>query len=396
MSKKTLPKNVRERNGKYHYRYSIKDSETGARIQKETIGYATPKEAEREGIKILAAIINGTYIEEKKIKFANFAKQWLELYKATGVKINTIYLRESVMKSAIKKFGGLYITEITTAQYQVELNKMKENGLSKSTISNFHTVMKMIFQKALELEVVTKDITQYAKVPSFTQTVEEIENLEDLPEYLEKEQLAKLLRTAINHGSPQGFRAIFVLAYTGMRMGELCALKTSDIDELNRRITVTKTLYVRGSLKNYVLNTPKNKSSIRKIDVSKKVIQVIKEQIAWRNQFKMEYRKWFDDKSEFIFVDEGSCSGLPMRPKNLRDYMAEVVTLAELPESITPHSLRHTYTSLMAESGVGLPEIQSMLGHKNDSTTKNIYLHITESKKRAAVEKLDALMDGLF
>jgi integrase len=392
----TKYRNVREKDGKYYYRYSVKNAETGKRKQKEAGPYTTEKEAYNEGIKIKARILHGIYIEEKKITFSNFAKQWIELYKATNVKENTVYLRESVIKSAEKKFGGLYMSEITAAQYQQELNKMKEDNKSKNTISNFHAVMKMIFQKALELEVVSKDITQFAKVPSFTKTVEELENFEELPEFLEKEQLAKLLKTAREYGSPQGYRILFILAYTGMRLGELCSLKLNDIDKIKKRITVTKTLYVKGSLKKHVLHTPKNKSSIRRIDVSQRVISVFNEQVAWRNEFKMEYRKWFDDKSEYIFIDEGSCSGLPIRPSEVRKYMAVVIKLAELPSSITPHSLRHTYTSLMAESGVEITEIQSMLGHKNDTTTKNIYLHVTESKKRAAVDKLDALMEGLF
>jgi integrase len=393
----TKYRNVREKDGKYYFRYSVKNAETGTRKQKEAGPFVSAIEAYNEGIKIKARILNGIYIEEKKITFSDFAKQWIELYKATDVKENTVYLRESVIKSAEKKFGGLYMSEITAAQYQEELNKMKkEDKKSKNTISNFHAVMKMIFQKALELEVVSKDITQFAKVPSFKNTVEELESFEELPEFLEKEQLATLLKTAREYGSPQGFRILFILAHTGMRLGELCSLKLNDIDKFKKRITVTKTLYVKGSLKKHVLNTPKNKSSIRKIDVSQRVISVFNEQIAWRNEFKMGYRKWFDDRSEFIFVDEGSCSGLPIRPSEVRKYMSEVINLAKLPPSITPHSLRHTYTSLMAESGVGITEIQNMLGHKNDKTTENIYLHVTESKKRAAVEKLDALMDGLF
>lgn len=392
----TKYRNVREKDGKYYFRYSVKNAETGKRKQKEAGPFVSAIEAYNEGIKIKARILNGIYIEEKKLTFSDFAKQWIELYKATDVKENTVYLRESVIKSAEKKFGGLYMAEITAAQYQQELNKMKEDKKSKNTISNFHAVMKMIFQKALELEVVSKDITQFAKVPSFKKTVEELESFEELPEFLEKEQLALLLKTAREYGSPQGFRILFILAYTGMRLGELCSLKLNDIDKFKKRITVTKTLYVKGSLKKHVLHTPKNKSSIRKIDVSQRVISVFNEQLAWRNEFKMEYRKWFDDRSEYIFIDEGSCSGLPIRPSEVRKYMAEVISLAKLPPSITPHSLRHTYTSLMAESGVEITEIQSMLGHKNDNTTKNIYLHVTESKKRAAVDKLDALMDGLF
>ena len=181
-----------------------------------------------------------------------------------------------------------------------------------------------------------------------------------------------------------------------MRIGELCALKLTDIDELHKRISITKTLYVPGGIDRYVLNTPKNHASIRKIDISSRVLAIIKEQIAWRNKFKMEYRKWFYDGPDFLFINENRHMGCPYPPGELRKHMAEVVAKAGLPPSITPHSLRHTYTSLMAEAGVELPAIQKLLGHASDEITETVYLHVTNARKRAAVEKLDALMDNLW
>ncbi|MMZ62451.1 Transposase [compost metagenome] len=181
-----------------------------------------------------------------------------------------------------------------------------------------------------------------------------------------------------------------------MRIGELLALKTSDIDEVNKVISVTKTLYIKGSTKNFKLTPPKNKSSIRKIDVSQRVINIIKEQIAWKNEYKMLHRKWYNFEDNFIFINENSLMGYPMYPSIVRKYMEEVLAKAGLPASITPHSLRHTYTSLMAESGLELPAIQKLLGHKKDYITETVYLHVTKAKKRSAVEKLDALMDTVL
>ncbi|SEI77466.1 tyrosine-type recombinase/integrase [Paenibacillus polymyxa] len=389
-------KNVREKNGKFHYRYSIKDA-NGNRVQKETPGFPSAKEAADAGKIIDAEILNGTYIENKKILINEFADQWLELYKATNVKERTVDLRKSVVKKIKEKFGGLKLQELTTARYQKELNDLKNNeNKSQSTIMNFHVVMKMIYQKALELELIKKDITQYVTLPSFSKTVEELEINDDVPKYLEKEELAILLQKSKELDSPQAFRLLFVLAYTGMRIGELCALKLKDVDEVNKKISITKTLYVPGKLKNYKLNTPKNKSSIRKIDVSSRVISIIKEQIAWKNQFRMEYRRWFNDESDFIFFTEGNLMGYPLRLYEAENYMTDALKAAGINYPLTPHSLRHTYTSLMAEAGVELEAIQKLLGHSSDHTTKAVYLHVTKERRRAAVEKLDSLMDGVI
>ncbi|MEK3851257.1 site-specific integrase [Paenibacillus sp. FSL R7-0340] len=388
--------NVRERKGKFHYRYSIKDA-NGNRIQKETPGFTSAKEASEAGKIIEAEIINGTYIENKKILIGEFADRWIEFYKATNVKGITVDLRKSVVKKIKEKFGGLKLQELTTARYEKELLTLKNiENKSKSTITNFHAVMRMIFQKALELELIKKDITQYAILPSFSETVEELEVKDEIPKYLEKEELATLLQKSKELESPQAFRLLFVLAYTGMRIGELCALKIKDVDEVNKKISITKTLYVPGSLKDYKLNTPKNKSSIRKIDVSSRVISILKEQIAWKNKFRMEYRRWFNDESDFIFFTEGRFMGYPLRLYEANNYMSAALKAAGINHPLTPHSLRHTYTSLMAEAGVELEAIQKLLGHSSDHTTKAVYLHVTKQRRRAAVEKLDSLMDGII
>ncbi|MFD1179667.1 tyrosine-type recombinase/integrase [Paenibacillus puldeungensis] len=409
--KKTKTQNVCIIDGKYYYRYSVKDPATGERVQKEDGPYATEGEARDRGVIIRAEILNGTYIDKNKKTISQFADEWLKLYGAMSIKGVSKDLRKSTVNLIKKTLGGLHLQEITSSKYQEQLNKMRDIGYfkkgedkptpySKSSISNYHTVMRMIFKKALELEYVKKDITEYAKVPAFEQTVEEIEAQDELPKYLEKEQLAKLFSVSSESDKEQPYysqchRILLILAYTGMRIGELLALKVSDIDEINKRVSVTKTLYIKGSVEHYKLNTPKNKSSIRKIDVSQRVINVIKEQIAWKNEYKMLNRKAFLVDDGFLFFNEKWMMGYPLHPAEVRAYMNEILKKADLPSNITPHSLRHTYTSLMAEAGVELAAIQQLLGHKNDNTTKNIYLHVTNPKKRSAVEKLDALMDSV-
>ncbi|MDP5276348.1 tyrosine-type recombinase/integrase [Chengkuizengella axinellae] len=62
--------------------------------------------------------------------------------------------------------------------------------------------------------------------------------------------------------------------------------------------------------------------------------------------------------------------------------------MAELNSNLTPHSLRHTHTSLLAEAGVELQEIMDRLGHKDDNTTKHVYLHVTKPKKKGGFRQV--------
>ena len=75
--------------------------------------------------------------------------------------------------------------------------------------------------------------------------------------------------------------------------------------------------------------------------------------------------------------------------------MKRLLKLANLNQILTPHSLRHTHTSLLAEAGVGLAEIMDRLGHKDDATTKAVYLHVTKTMKKEASDKFSELMKSL-
>lgn len=395
---------VRIDNGRYTYRYSV-PKPGGGRKQKETPSYPTAKEAFEAGILIKAEIANGTFVDEDNILFTVWCDKWLEMYAAPGkVKERTVDIRRESLKPARKFFEGIKLKDITKAQYQDLLNDMKKrktagqmkHAYSQQTIKMLHTAMGMVFRKAVKMGIVKTDVTLDAELPSFQKSVAEIENEDQLPKFLEKEELALLLKTAKTLNDPQGYHALFILAYTGMRIGELCALKTSDIDEINRKISITKTLNDKKGIKRFTLNTPKTKSSIRKIDVSETVIKILNQQANWKKTLRISVGAEYYSKEDFVFVNEDQMPGKPARLQRFNNFMTKALKAANLPDTLTPHSLRHTYTSLMAEAGVELSSLQRLLGHKNDIITEQVYRHVTKAKKREAVEKLDNLMNGLL
>lgn len=400
MAKRGREINIRERKGKYYYRYNVKDPITGKRKQKESKGFATPAEARREAARIQSEMYTGTYVEEKNLLFVDWVDQWLTMYGATGrVKNSTVDIRRGSLQHAKKEFAGLKLREVTKLQYQSMLDKRKAQGKSRRTVELLHEACRMMFNKAVQLELIKVSPHVGAEIPAYPETVERLESDKELPKYLEKEELAHLFKIAKADETSQGrqwYNALYVLAYTGLRIGELCSLKPSDIDWDEQTISVTKTLYKAGPITAYELNTPKTKSSIRKIDVSAKVLAVLKNQEAWRTEYKMLERKRFWEEEKFIFVNDNRFPGYPAPIEQFGRMMNHSLETAELPDSLSPHSLRHTYTSLMAEAGVELPAIQRLLGHKNDRITNDIYLHVTKARKKAAVEKLDKLMDSLI
>jgi site-specific recombinase XerD len=110
-------------------------------------------------------------------------------------------------------FAKLKLKDITRKMYQDALNDLKDHGYSDSTRDGIHRTGRMIFRKALELELIKKDPTEFAYVKKDKKTVEQLEE-EEVPKYLEKEELALLLETAKANGLEHDYLVFMILAYT--------------------------------------------------------------------------------------------------------------------------------------------------------------------------------------
>ncbi|WP_262372743.1 tyrosine-type recombinase/integrase [Sutcliffiella horikoshii] len=98
---------------------------------------------------------------------------------------------------------------------------------------------------------------------------------------------------------------------------------------------------------------------------------------------------------DFVFAKMERHHGYPNVIKTIQNRMARLLALANLNKTLTPHGLRHTHTSLLAEAGVSLEQILDRLGHTDDQITKNVYLHVTQEMKKEASQKFTELMKDL-
>lgn len=369
------------------------DPKTGKRKQKKKGGFKTKKEAQNALAELINELASGNYTPETNITFEEFAKQWLELYQSYGhIKISTTRVRKHEIEKLLDYFAKLKIKDITRKQYQDALLDLHHKGYAYNTISGIHSTGRSIFRRAVELEILKKDPTEFAKIPKTQKTILDIEKQGDLPRYLEKEELKLFLQTAKNCGLHLDYEVFYVLSYTGMRVGELCALQENSIDEDEQIIRITKTYYnPKNNIQNYMLLPPKTKTSIREIDVDSNVIKILNGLILENKKKMLKSNREFHNE-RFIFSDE---NGYPFYPKKIEIRMARILKIAGLKTNLTPHSLRHTHTSLLAEAGVNLEQIMQRLGHKNEDTTRNVYLHVTKDMKKEASQKFRQLMENL-
>lgn len=342
----------------YHIYLGI-DPLTKKRKEISKGGFKTKKEAQAAARLVELAKDNGTLIKESDMPFEQFAQDWLKTYSRSGVKISSVRAREKEMKHFTSVWGPYPISRITKKMYEERILELNEK-YSQNYMDGIHACGRMIFRKALTQGLIKNNPTEEFKMPKKQQSVEELEKAEENIVFLEKEELAHFLKLAYTDGLEMDHLVFTLLSYTGMRIGELLALKWGDFNEKQGTIRVTKTLYnPNNHFEKYQLLTPKTKGSVRTIRIDEMLINMLKKHRLKQNEIKLKNRLVYQDNG-FIFARE---DGHPQLRKVVETRLKRLLKKAEIEKNITPHSFRHTHTSLLIEAGVGIKEIQQRLGH---------------------------------
>ncbi|WP_099363768.1 site-specific integrase [Fredinandcohnia onubensis] len=355
-------------------------------------GFKTQREAKAAARLVEIQKENGTYVKESDIPFEKFAQDWLKTYSRSGVKVSSVRAREKEMKHFINVWGLYPISRITKKMYQDRIIDLSEQ-YSHNYMDGIHACGRMLFRQAVELGLMKVNPTENFKLPKKQLTVEELEKAEEDIVFLEKEELAHFLKLSHSNGLEMDHLIFTLLSYTGLRIGELLALKWADFNEKQSNIRVTKTLYnPSNNFKKYQLLTPKTKGSVRTIRIDGMLVSMLKKHLTKQKEVKLKNRLVYQDNG-FIFARE---DGHPQLRKVVDTRLKRLLKKAKIEKNITPHSFRHTHTSLLIEAGVGIKEIQQRLGHTDINTTMNIYAHMTDNMEEKASHQFSKLMKDLL
>lgn len=381
-----------KRNGKWGYTVSLGiDPLTGTQKQKSKRTFTTRKEAVSAARKLEAEVENGTYIKETKMTFEAFAQEWIKVY-AQNAKVSSVRARSKEMNHFISVWGNYQLKKITKSIYQKRIIELSEK-YSRNYMSGIHACGRMIFNHAIELGLIKLNPTENIRLPKYQAKVEEIESEKEEIKFLEKEELARFLRFTDSDGLEMDSLIFTTLAYTGLRIGELLALKWTDFDEKKESLRVTKTLYnPSNNIKEYELLTPKTSGSIRTIRIDERLVKMLKRHAIKQKEIKLQKGVMYVD-NQFIFARN---DGHPQLRKVVETRLKRLLKKVGIEKNITPHSFRHTHTSLLIEAGVGVKEIQQRLGHTDINTTMNIYAHMTSNMEEKASHQFSKLMKDLL
>lgn len=281
-----------------------------------------------------------------------------------------------VIRSCINKKSISYKSKEKISSFlgrnDVFIEVETDGKLSPKTIQHYHRALSIIFETAVKWQIIPNNPCQRVQPPKVPQKE---------AEYLDENETMELLE--LLKSAPLKYRVmITLLLYSGMRRGELLALKWSDVDMENCKISITKELIYLPEYGVYE-DTPKNKTSDRVISIPREVIDILKSYRVEQSKTRLAVGDLWEDNGLVFSSDFGKA----IRPTTLSKWFRDFVRANNL-KNIHIHSLRHTNATLLIAAGTNLQTVSKRLGHATPITTGNIYSHAIKSADELASDTL--------
>lgn len=381
----------KKKNGTTVYRSSVYlgvDKLTGKKAR-TTVTASTKKGVKIKAREAVNAFANNGYSVKEKPTITTYRELvalWWESYKNT-IKPNSQQSMEGIVRLHILPvFGDYKLDKLTTPIIQQQVNKWadKANKGEKGAYANYsflNNINRRILQYGVTMQVIQHNPARDVIIPRKQQ------NKEHKVKFFSNQELKQFLDYLedLDQSSYENFFDYVLyktLLASGCRIGEALALEWSDIDLKKGIISISKTLN-----RYQETNTPKSKAGLRKIDIDKATVSLLKQY-----KKRQQVQSWQLGRSESIvftpFTTKYAYACL------LRKRLQGHFKAASVPD-ISFHGFRHTHATIMLYAGIEAKDLQYRLGHSNISMTLNTYVHATKEGAKKAVSIFEAAISNL-
>lgn len=347
------------KDGRWECRISM-GSMNGKRIYKSFYGN-TAQEAEYKMMVFSRTEQSTQILTEMTVR--ELASEWLYVTKNRIKESTEANYRMKLDKHILPAFGDKNCNMLTVKDIYSFIERKIKSGLSTRYVADIIVLFKSIFRYACR-EYAIRNVLDSIIMPKSKKTEVKV---------LSKEQ-QRILSVYLNSSRDLTTLGIAISLYTGLRIGELCALQWQDIDIKSKTLTVRKTIQriqvVGGKKKTkLVITEPKSANSMRTIPIPECLVSIINE--------------FVDESSAFVL----SGNTKPIEPRTMQNRFKRVLDNAKLP-SINYHSLRHAFATGAIEIGFDIKTLSEILGHSSVEVTLNRYIHSSMDRKRACMNML--------
>lgn len=362
-------------NGLWAAQITIGRDPTTGKLKRMSYSGKTRKEVQEKVTKALADMQQGVFVEPTKLTVGEWLDIWLAEYKKPCLRPLVWESYEVIVRVHLKPaIGGLKLKDLRPERLQHLYNEKSASGLSASTVKHIHLVIHGALEQAMKNGLVVRNVSEATTLPRGEKKDIRALSLE------EEEHFLEVL------GEDRLGPAFITLLGTGLRRGELLALRWEDVD-LSQGILHVKQDMVRTKSEGLIFQAPKTAKSRRTIPLPEEVVAELKRHKARQNEEKLALGPAYQDNN-LVFTTEW---GTPIEPRNFNRKFYQLRQKAGI-EGVNLHALRHTYATRLLEKGVSMKAVQELLGHSKYGMTADIYSHVSPKLKREAVAELNGIL----
>ncbi len=304
--------------------------------------------------------------------------QWLEECERLELSPTTLRNYRALVDHTVRPaLGKVQLNRLTAKNLDALYGAMKEEGKSAKTIRNHHAVISAALHQGVRWGWVRSNVAEMAKPPRVAHKRVSVPSLDVVRDVIE----------AAEQRDPRLAPMLMLAALTGMRRGELCALRWSDVDLDTATINVTRSVVVVPSgLREKTTKTDRGRS-----------VALDPVGVALLSQHRARTAQWISEAGKELrsdaFVFSPYVEGTrPFRPDNVTSFFIRVRNEVGAPQ-VRLHDLRHFTATQLIGAGVDVRTVAGRLGHSDPSVTLRVYSHALEERDRAAAAVMGGMLD---